>query len=76
MFWSGYEILYPDIDASSLKSQTFNWLNPNPMNVLKMSGPPYFETDLPHKVVTNLGDTAFLKCSVFNLRNKTVSKCG
>merc|ERR1711915_503597 len=34
---------------------------------------PYFGTNLPTKVVKRLGDTAFLKCKVFNLGNKMVS---
>eukprot|EP00092_Neocalanus_flemingeri_P006184 GFUD01006656.1.p1 GENE.GFUD01006656.1~~GFUD01006656.1.p1 ORF type:complete len:314 (-),score=84.47 GFUD01006656.1:282-1223(-) len=50
-----------------------SWLKPNPINILTLNAPPYFDSDLPQKMVTNLGDTAFLKCKVINLRNRMVS---
>jgi len=50
-----------------------HWLKPNPINILMVDSPPYFGTDLAQKVVTRLGDTAFLRCKVFNLGNKMVS---
>ena len=51
-----------------------HWLKPNPINILMVDSPPYFGTDLAQKVVTRLGDTAFLRCKVFNLGNKMVIK--
>ena len=47
-------------------------MKPNPINVLMVDSPPYYGNDLPQKIVTKLGDTAFLKCKVFNLGNKMV----
>ena len=51
-----------------------HWLKPNPINILMVDAPPYFGTDLAQRVVTRLGDTAFLRCKVFNLGNKMVIK--
>jgi len=50
-----------------------HWIKPNPINILMVDSPPYFGTNLPPKVVKRLGDTAFLKCKVFNLGNNMVS---
>jgi len=62
-----------DLVGSSPDKQNPILLKPNAINILKLDAPPYFGSDLPNKIVTNLGDTAFLKCKVFNLGNKTVS---
>ena len=67
-----FKTYYLDITGSLPEGEIPRWLKPNPINILMVDSPPYFGTDLPQKIVTKLGDTAFLKCKVFNLGNKMV----
>ena len=68
-----FKTYYLDITGSLPEGEIPRWLKPNPINILMVDFPPYFGTDLPQKIVTKLGDTAFLKCKVFNLGNNMVS---
>jgi len=62
-----------DMVGSLPEGEIPHWLKPNPINILMVDAPPYFGTDQAQRVVTRLGDTAFLRCKVFNLGNKMVS---
>jgi len=64
---------YIDKTGSVPEGEIPHWLKPNPINILMVDAPPYFGTDLTQKVVTKLGDTAFLRCKVFNLGHQMVS---